>query len=172
MANRRKRRASKTKAEFSKAKAIEIINIVKIFLVVIFILIVFYFITIFMVNIKFKSNEEDVEVVIQYQEILAGETFNQIEKEYYVIFYYFNNHEAILYDYMIDYFNRQDNYIPLYKVDLNKGFNSSYLNIEGNEKAYGISELKVKGPTLIKIKDGQNVLYQDERQAISAVLMP
>lgn len=170
MANRRKRRANKKISELPKADQTD--NIIKTFIIVVLVFVVFYLITIFIINRKQEKNNDNLETIIQYQEILAGETFNQLENEYYVIFYDFSNYDAIIYDYMIDRFRGHNDDIPLYKVDLDKGFNAPYLSENSNQIVNQASALRVKEPTLIKIKDGQNILYQDEKEAIYSILMP
>lgn len=170
MANRQRRRATKTKIDLPKVDQVD--NIIKISCGVVLVLVIFYLITTFIVNRKVKENNDNIEAVIQYQEILAGETFNQMEKEYYVIFYHFDNYETILYDYVSDRFKEKNEYLPLYKVDLDKEFNAFCLAEESNELANDASKLKVQAPTLIKIKDGQNILYLDEKESILSVLMP
>ncbi len=132
---------------------------------------IFYLIAVFINNNRVpKFEEEDYFTVIQYKEILAGETFNQKPQKYYVVFFDFDNHDSILYHYMIEQYNQKENSIPIYKVDLNKGFNSSYLTEESNKKVNNILNLKINGSTLIKIDNGKNSLYKEGMEEIKDVL--
>ena len=101
-------------------------------------------------NIKLKK-EKAKETEIQYTEILAESTFKQSEADYFVLFYDFDSNDAIL----IDAFQSDlQNTGTVYKVDLSKNFNKNYIT-DGNLKSNpsNIEELKVKNPTLVRVKN-------------------
>ena len=107
-------------------------------------------------NIKLKK-EKKPEVSIQYSEILAEMTFKQNDDDYFVMYYDFDSNEAILLDQIQ---SGIQNIAKTYKVDLGKNFNKNYIteeDLKTNPKS--ISELKVKNPTLIRIKNGKVVNY-------------
>ena len=105
-------------------------------------------------NIKLKK-EEKKAVEIQYEEILAEMTFKQKEDDYFVMYYEFDSNEAILLE---AYQSGLQSTGTVYKVDLNKNFNKNYIT-DGNPKTNPskLSELKVKNPTLIRIKNKKAV---------------
>ncbi len=117
----------------------------------------FYLVTYFITNNSRRLNVIDVErlpVEIQYKEILAGETFNRPESEYYVLFYDFDGEEAAYYSTIInDFFGK------IYTVDLGKGFNKPFVSDETNKNVQKASDLRVREATLIKIKNNKNVSY-------------
>lgn len=129
-------------------------------MLVLIIFIMFYVITILVTN-KHQEEEQPLLTEIQYGEILAGEAFNKAEAEYYVLFYDFTDPEAPVYSYLKEEYLRKDDALPLYVVNLNNGFNVSYLGTPSNKKVSKSGDLKINGVTLMKIKNGKNVLYQE-----------
>ncbi len=136
----------------------EVLKIVKILIAVVLFLVVFYLLAMIMTGeIKFgnkKTKEETTQ--IQYDEILAGETFNKNEDEYYVLYFNFSEKLSSTYLTYRDGYLEKTEHFPMYMVDLEKGFNTSYVkNNEEEIKEYpeNISELKVVNPTIVKVKD-------------------
>lgn len=126
---------------------------------VIGVFIVFYIITTLITNSSKGLNEkvaENVPAEIQYEEILAGETFNKSETEYYVLFFDFDGEQASYYNTIISTSSK-----TIYKVDLGNTFNKQYASEETNKNAQTASELKVKEATLIQIKNNRNVSYTE-----------
>ena len=114
-----------------------------------------------------KKEPTKEEAKIQYDEILASDTFKMNDDEYYVLFYDFDGPEAVYYDYLFsEYASKKDNHI--YKVDLGNAFNKKYVSNETNIYANNINELKVKDATLIKISYGSNVSYVEGSSLIIA----
>ncbi len=115
-------------------------------------------------DIKLFGNTENVEVnsTIQYEEILAGETFNMNKDEYYVIFSDSTGNYYSIYKNIIS--NQTDK--SIYIVDLNNPLNRSYVSDESNKEVQKASDLKVKDNTLIKINNKQNVEYIEDKDAI------
>lgn len=159
MANRKQRRKLKeTKYEEDEQN---IKTTVIMLSIVVIVFVIFYFITVVINNKNRKLNTVDtpiVEATIQYDEILASQTFSMKPVDYYVLFYDFNCPEAVYFDYVYEEFNKEHN---IYKVDLSKGFNEKYVSEQSNESASKASELKVKNGTLIRIINGKNVSYFD-----------
>lgn len=105
-------------------------------------------------KIKLKK-EKDPEVKIQYSEILAEQTFKQSNSEYYVLFYDYEDNGASYINAITEGLSE-----TVYKVDLNKKFNSTYTTKEvTNRSPKNASELKVSNPTLIKIKNGKVIKF-------------
>lgn len=103
---------------------------------------------------KKDTEGESNPITIQYDEIMAGQTFNRKDSEYYVIFA----------DSDKDFYNVYKGYITssnkkIYIVDTGNSINDKYILEESNSGAQTSSELKVKDNTLIKISGGHNVLY-------------
>jgi hypothetical protein len=170
MANREKRR-KENKKEVTTTVVEEnngITNIVKITAIVLGILVVFYLITYFATYKSTKKKEEDnTPVFIQYEEITTESTFKMPKNEYYVLFYDFTSLDSFVFNSIYD---EKKSIYKIYKVDLAKGFNTPYINKEGNPGANQLSELKINGPTIIKIKDGVNNGYGEGVSAILNIL--
>ncbi len=109
------------------------------------------------------------EAEISYEYILAGTTFNRLDKEYYVVFDKFETEELNIYlKYIIDSATTE---LPIYKVNMNLKANSKYFSDISNSKVQKANDLKIKDVTLIKIKDGKNVLYLDDIEKIKTELV-
>ena len=103
------------------------------------------------------------ETKIDYEYILIGTVFNRKESEYYVIF---DDFDKNLHPYISTLLSNKD--LPVYKVDMSKGENASYLSEESNPNAKSVSELKINDVTVIKIKNGRIVKYLSGSENIEA----
>ena len=100
---------------------------------------------------KKKTATTPEETKIQYTEILAGETFNRNKEEYYVLFYNYSDNYASYYSSLVSSYTKDTIYI----VDLDNSLNSKFALKDDEEetKITDINSLKVKNPTLLKIKN-------------------
>ena len=135
----------------------EVFKIVKILIAVVLFLVVFYFLAMIMTGeIKFGNKKKEEEATqIQYDEILAGETLNKNEEEYYVLYFNFSEKLSTTYLTYRDGYLGKTEHFPMYMVDLEKGFNTKYIKNEEEIEEYpeNIDELKVVSPTIVKVKD-------------------
>lgn len=142
-----KKNKEKKKNEYSEKK--ELINLSKIIfsilIIAIFATMLFYIVS---KNYTLKKSTANID----YDEIMAGQTFTKKDNEYYVLFYEFDNDNDLS-----DKINEKKSVI--YKVDLLNSFNKSILSETSNKSASKAEELKIAGPTIIKIKSGKNVEY-------------
>lgn len=107
----------------------------------------------------FKKKEEEKEVEIQNDVILAGTTFNRSEQEYYVLFYDFDG--ANKYDcstiYTI-YKNNKSTGIKMFTVDLGDKLNSKVVVTDRTlVNTNDAASLKVMDATLVKVSSGKVV---------------
>lgn len=107
--------------------------IISLFIVVAVIL-AFYGITVVLTNNKEKETSvpnDSNEAVIQYDEIIVGEIFNQSESEYYVLVYDDNSNSQ-------EYISNLNTYSELegatksYEIDLTNAFNKKYVSSESD----------------------------------------
>lgn len=140
-------------------KKLGIISGIIVLIIGILYLIVGIFIT---KDIKWFDKDDGITETIQYKEILAGETFNKNNEEYYVIFADSTGNYYTLYETIID--NNSDK--KIYIVDTANPLNTLYISDETNSNVQQISDLKVKSDTLIKIQNKQNVLYIEGKNEI------
>ena len=102
---------------------------------------------------KKRKQSEVTESTIQYEKILAGESFTMEQEEYYVVYYDSTdtNLSSTIATYQAD---KKD--IKLYSVDLNDSMNKKYIT-DSDINTSSIENLKVKNPTLIHFKNKEVV---------------
>lgn len=149
----------KKKEEYKEKN--QIINLVKIIaIILITVTIITATATIIQKNYKL-DNEEETSIT---NEILAGQTFNRSEEEYYVAFYDFNSDESLE-----STISNIEN-TKIYKVDLSNAMNKQIIGETSNKKAESSDELKIKETTLIQIKNGKISNYIEGYENITNYL--
>ena len=129
----------------------EVKKTIIIILVAAVLLVGMYFLT---TAILSKDNEKEkiTENAIQYDEILAGESFNQ-NGVYYVI-YYDSTDEYSTISSLISSYQLNNTDTKLYSVDLSNGMNKKYIT-DGDIVTSDASSLRVKDNTLLKFNNGE-----------------
>lgn len=106
-----------------------------------------------------KEKKEKTVTTISYSEIMAGETFNRSPIDYYVFFYKTSDTYNDYYKELVKSYNYKTESLPFYFVDLDDKVNEEYLIADDDTNEYGkpsnISDLKVKDPTIIRIRNKQ-----------------
>lgn len=129
---------------------------IKIFLGVAILLALIYLATAFLtgeIRFNHKETSKKTETTIQYEEILAGESFNRAGDNYYVMYFSFTDPYATVLMTAKDVYKKTGDK-PVYIVDLDKGFNTWVLakdEEQFQQKPSSVNDLKVKGPTLLEI---------------------
>ena len=147
----------------------EISKIIKIISAIIVCFAIVFFATSYITG-RMSDKEETGEVEIQKEEILISETFEKTDKEYMVVYYdYEDDVNANLYAMLIQNYNNKKTDVPIYKVDLASNLSKNY-QAQGEEKSNtkptSLSNLKIKGATLIRIKDKKVIKYVEGKDAI------
>ena len=127
---------------------VEIKRVIIISLVILIVLVGIYFLTEVILNKEDDDSDKVTEKAIQYEEILAGESFNQSEDKYYVI-YYDSTDDYSSISSLISSYQMNDNEVKLYSVDLSNGMNKSYVT-DGNVVTTNANSLRVKANTLLE----------------------
>lgn len=131
----------------------EVKKTIIIIVVAVVLLVGMYFLTTVILNKDSDDNSKITENAIQYDEILAGESFNQSEDEYYVIYYDSSNEYSVISSLISSYqLNNSDT--KLYSVDLADGMNKKYVT-DGDIVTDNASSLRVKDTTLLKFNNGE-----------------
>ena len=134
----------------------EVKKAIIIIIVILVTIILMYLLT---TRILTKSNKIDrtlaTESVIGYDKILAGESFNRSEDEYYVIYFDSTNDYSIISSLVSSYQLNSDN-TKLYNVDLSDGINKKYIT-DGDVVTTDAASLLVKDNTLLKFENGEVV---------------
>lgn len=138
-----------------------------VIVVVLVVLVAMYFLT---VKILSKDTKDDkvTENSIQYDEIMAGESFNQNNDEYYVIYYDASNKYSNLSS-LISSYQLNGTGIRLYSVDLSDGINKKYVT-DGEIVTDDASSLRVKDQTLLKFSDNRVVEVVTDTNEITNIL--
>ena len=150
-------------------------RVVKIAVTVVVILTLVYLLTALATGeIKLGSEKKEIkEPTIQYEEIIAGEIMNRKEEEYYVMTFAFTDKNASKYISLKDTYSKEEKSLPVYLVDLDSAFNKKIIAEEAEkftEKPSKISDLKVNGATVLKIKNGKVVERVEGEEQIKALL--
>lgn len=142
----------------------EIGKLIKIILIVTVIFGVFYVITVLVSKEKTPTYQSTpTPSVIQYDEIILGDLFEQNENTYYVLIgqrddQYLNLFNSLLNEYQ----TKKDSY-PVYTVDLGVAFNKKYVS---DTSSFEKNNLKVKGTTLIRIENKEIVEHYEASETI------
>lgn len=145
-------------------------NLLAFICIIILVLGIFYGITILVTNNKDNNQKiEDnySEATIDYEKILAQNTFKQKEDTYYV-FAYKNTDERIseFNNNLISYKNKE-NSIKVYYVELDNAFNKNNI---ASESDFNDGKVVFKGTTLLKVENGSLVeKYQTEDEISTAL---
>lgn len=146
----------------------EVVRMAKIGIVVLVCFALIYFAT-GLIN-KYRSNKTELETEIQNVEILMGETFEKKDNDYIIVYYDFDDKiYADLYDMIVENYNSLGKETPMYKVDLSTNFSKKYMAQDeepSNTAPTALSNLKVKGATLIRIQNKTVVTYLEGKDAI------
>ncbi len=111
---------------------------------------------------------EKEEATIDTDYIAIGSVFNRKDKEYYVVFD--NYKDSYVKNAYIDTLISEKIKTKVYKVDMGQNENKKFISEEENPKAKTASELKIKGITIIKIKNGKLDKYISGNDAIEEYL--
>lgn len=149
-------------------------KVIIITIVVIAVLGILYFVSFYGVeNGKFGKKyvpSRTQEAVITYDRASIGTVFNRNDKEYYVAFDDLNDNSNKYFLNTISDYLRKEKKLPIYLVDMTFTINKKYRSKDSNYTAQNSNELSIKNPTLIKVKDGFNVLYLDDINKIKEEL--
>ncbi len=142
-----------------------------IFVGVVLFFVLFYVITLQITN-KNEAKKTDTETVESTGEILLGRSFNMSDKSYYVLYYDTTNEEVVnTCKSMFSSYRSANGEESIYYVDMNSGFNKSYVTTEETNKSVEqVSDLRINGPTLIRIEQNHIVEYVEGLDNIQGIL--
>lgn len=151
----------KKKSKLKQSKMVnedvqQVRNLVILLFIVILACVGIYFLTNKMIEKESKNAQSNDEVSINYDIATVGTMFNRVENEYYVLLYSSENDGDNL-DSVLATYRSSDNYVKTYYIDLDLKINSNVLGDDLVSSPKNSSEVKVKGATLYKIKDGSVV---------------
>ena len=99
-----------------------------------------------------KEEENEISASIQYEEILGSKVLSQSPKEYYVLAYKEEDLYLTTYNIYIGNYQYKENSKKVYRMNLDLGFNKSFVGDEAYLKGGKVESLKFVDTTLIKVK--------------------
>jgi uncharacterized membrane protein len=134
-------------------------TITKVVSIIILIFMIVYMITSLIINkYNFNNSDNNEKAEIQYEEIIAGDIFNQGDEQYYIMLYDFEKNDAKYINLIINNKLSGEDALPVYKVDLGNGFNKIIVGDKSNQ-TNDITQLKVSGTTVIRIHNKKIELF-------------
>lgn len=173
-----KKKESKIKRDLNKKNddmglEIDVFKFIYIVLGVICVFCLFYLFTLFVLNKDTKVKNDDVETVISLDTTIVGRSLSMPEDNYYVIFYDPKNEEVnekfsqIIRNYT---YSTDDDHTKLYSVDMSSSFNKKYVGEKSNVNPSKVSDISIKGTTLMVVKKGKVVEYIEDETKIEELL--
>ncbi len=148
-------------------------NIVKKAIITLISIAVIFFLMYFLTTRILEKDKEDIKeekynAVIQYDKILAGESFNMEREEYLVVYYDATDEFEDLSSSVSAYQSKED-VIKLYSVDLGDFMNKKYIT-DGDIITSSPSELRVRNNTMLRFKAGEVTEVFDNKEKIKEYL--
>lgn len=109
-----------------------------------------------------KDNKEEEKETVIANRILAVDSLNQKDEEYYVYFYDTSKEDTLVSSKIGTLM------FMVYRVDLHDDFNSSFVG-EPSGIVENIGDLKVTNPTLIKVSSGKIVSFYSGSEEINNI---
>lgn len=176
-----KKKTNKTKRKVEEKNKIEnvgsfdtdIFKVIYIVLGVICIFCIFYLITVFVLNKDENTTKTDEEVEISLDTTIVGRSFSMPEDKYYVL-YYDAKDEAVSEEYsstITNYiYSTSEDHVKLYTVDMSDALNKKYVSEESKSMPEKVSDIAIKGTTLMVIEKGKVVEYTEDKTRIEELL--
>ncbi len=143
------------------APSVEATSSVRVLVVFAILLLVVIFITAIItgkIQLGSGGKANTHEVSYQTTEILAGQTFDQKEDHYLVLFYNVNDDkESSMYQTLLSRYQNVDNALPYYLVNMGSEFNHIYRSKENKLDTNDPSELRIASSALVEIHNKEIV---------------
>ena len=133
----------------------------------------FYLLTVFVLNKDDNTTKTDEEVEISLDTTIVGRSFSMPEEKYYVL-YYDAKDEVVSEEYsstITNYiYSTSEDHVKLYTVDMSDALNKKYLSEESKPMPEKVSDIAIKGTTLMVIEKGKVVEYTEDKARIEELL--
>ena len=176
-----KKKTNKSKRKVEEKNKIEnvgsfdtdISKVIYIILGVICVFCVFYLLTLFVLNKDDNTTKTDEEVEISLDTTIVGRSLSMPEDKYYVL-YYDAKDETVSEEYsstIINYiYSTSEDHVKLYTVDMSDALNKKYVSDESKPMPEKVSDIAIKGTTLMVIEKGKVVEYTEDKTRIEELL--
>lgn len=118
-----------------------------------------YVFTVYVVNKEESYKRTNTEGEISYTNIILGTLLNKPDEEYYVLVVDTTNKSHEVFTNTINQYKNNLKHLPIYIADLSNELNKNFIADESSYKIDSVEDLKVKGPTLIKVKNKKIVKF-------------
>lgn len=146
----------------------ELSKLVKIILIVTGIIIVFYLVTVVVTEKAKEASDKSEQAEIQYDSITIGSML-EINGSFYVLIEDSDDIRLSEYTTFIQTIKANPDAPTIYTADLDSSFNKKYLSDKTNYES-DMSKFRVKGTTLVRIKDHKITNVYDNYDSISKKL--
>ena len=146
----------------------ELSKLVKIILIVTGIIIVFYLVTVVVTEKAKEASDKSEQAEIQYDSITIGSML-KINGSFYVLIEDSDDIRLSEYTTFIQTIKANPDAPTIYTADLDSSFNKKYLSDKTNYES-DMSKFRVKGTTLVRIKDHKITNVYDNYDSISKKL--
>ena len=176
-----KKKTNKSKRKVEEKNKIEnvgsfdtdISKVIYIILGVICVFCVFYLLTLFVLNKDDNTTKTDEEVEISLDSTIVGRSISMPEDKYYVL-YYDAKDETVSEEYsstITNYiYSTSEDHVKLYTVDMSDALNKKYVSDESKPMPEKVSDIAIKGTTLMVIEKGKVVEYTEDKTRIEELL--
>ena len=176
-----KKKTNKSKRKVEEKNKIEnvgsfdtdISKVIYIILGVICVFCVFYLLTLFVLNKDDNTTKTDEEVEISLDTTIVGRSLSMPEDKYYVL-YYDAKDETVSEEYsstITNYiYSTSEDHVKLYTVDMSDALNKKYVSDEYKPMPEKVSDIAIKGTTLMVIEKGKVVEYTEDKTRIEELL--
>lgn len=152
-------------------QGIEIGNLFKIILIILIVFGIFYVFTYYLQKNKSVTNNSNDNTnhitVIQYDEILIGDSLNQSESDYYVLYVKKADYD----DRYKEYLSRYNNNNKFYYSLIDNGLNRNFISDTSNLNVDNIVDLRISDIALLKISNGRIVeTYDGNTNVMQAII--
>ena len=156
----------KRKEKFYTDEQKEVFKFIKILFSLIIIIVALYLFTVYVVNKEDKYERTNKSGQVQYDNLYLGTILNKKDEEYYVFVYDTTDISNNLYTSTISEYKAKASHFPIYNADLSNELNKGFVDKESSYKADSVEDLKVKGTTLIKIKNNKIIKFIETKDDI------
>ena len=176
-----KKKTNKSKRKVEEKNKIEnvgsfdtdIFKIIYVVLGVICVFCIFYLVTVFVLNKDDNTTKTDEEVEISLDTTIVGRSLSMPEDKYYVL-YYDAKDETVSEEYsstITNYiYSTSEDHVKLYTVDMSDALNKKYVSDESKPMPEKVSDIAIKGTTLMVIEKGKVVEYTEDKTRIEELL--
>lgn len=117
------------------------------------------------------EGENNTEISIQYEKILASNILSQKNNEYYILAYFSDDNYLDLYKSYLSYYKTSiEGAVPYYLVDMNDVFNKSFIADESNLSVSNIKDIKFSQTALLRIRDNKIISTYEGNEQITGKL--